>query len=116
MERLLPAVWDDTYAYGMAAPNAPAPDMPSGTIDPKHGGTLFAHLADINAGWTGAELTRLERRSVFMHHGLDYAQVAIAAYEGVSEKTISVRLFTAIGKIVAHLNGGVFTEEYDDAA
>lgn len=113
VETLIPAIWDEAYTYGMPrAETAPDPDMPKSWRNKKEGNTHFALIADIKTAWAKTELTLKERRSVFMHHVLDYHQREIAAIEGCTQPAISVRLFTAVGKLVACLNGG----EFDEAA
>jgi len=56
VERLLPAVWDESYAYGMEAPLAPPPGMPRAKADPSKGNTLWAHLSDIRTAWRMAPI------------------------------------------------------------
>jgi hypothetical protein len=80
VERLIPAVWDSSYAYGMDEPRPPDPDMPRARPNPKWGCTLFAHLADIQMGWRHAPLTRpaccsdprnrLTQREIADHEGV----------------------------------------------
>lgn len=107
VEQLLPAAWDSEFAYGMANPAAPDPDMPNATTDPANGGTLYAHLADIHAGWTHAPLTPAERRALVMRYGLDWSQTAIARHEKVGQSTASERITRGVGRIVDTLNGHV---------
>lgn len=121
VETLLPAVWDETYCYGMPKPDsAPDPDMPKSWTNKAHGNTLYAHIADIKSAWAWARtgLTLKERRAVFMYHMLDLTQADIASHEECSRPAISTRLYTAIGKMTAHLNGGEFSEDeiQEDAA
>lgn len=111
---MIPAIWDENYAYGMPrAETAPDPDMPRAWKNPKEGNTHYAYIADIKAAWAWAEggLTLKERRSVLMHHALDMHHREVAAIEGCTRQAITTRLYTAIGKIVAHLNGGEFEED-----
>ena len=105
VEHLLPAVWDQGYAYGMTNPGAPDPDMPRATVDPAHTGTLYAHLADIHTGWKRTPLTHRERRALVMRYGLDWRQKAIARHEHITPSTLSERLTRAVGRIVDTLNG-----------
>lgn len=109
VELLLPAVWDDGYAYGMPLPYAPDRDMPKGYSNPAHSGTLYAHLADIRAGWASAPLTTKERRALVLRYRDDLLETAIGKREGANKQAISVRLASAVGKIVATLNG----KDYD---
>lgn len=110
VEQLLPAVWDDDFAYGMRNPTAPDPDMPKVKANPKTAGTLYAHLADIKAGWARAPLPEEERRALFMRYGLDWPQKHIARHEGAAESTTSERLARGVGRIVAALNGDTYEE------
>lgn len=116
VERLLPTVWDETYAYGMANPEAPDPDMPKGHVDKKKGSSLFAHLVDIREAWRTTDLTRLERRAVFMVFGLDWSHGYAALHEDVDRSTISHRLDAAVGKITARLNDEDYVDGYDGLA
>lgn len=105
VEQLLPAAWDSEFAYGMANPTAPDPDMPRAAADKAHGSTLYAHLVDIHTGWTQAPLTPAERRALLMRYGLDWPQTAIARYEEVGKSTASERITRGVGRIVETLNG-----------
>lgn len=84
--------------------------MPKSWTNKSHGNTLYAHIADIKTGWLVTPLTLKERRAVFMHHVLDYKQTEIAVEESCSGSTINHRLYAAIGKIAAQLNGSDFIE------
>jgi hypothetical protein len=84
--------------------------MPKSWTNKSHGNTLYAYIADIKSGWADTDLTRKERRAVFMAHVLDMSGTEIAKHEACDKSAISRRLFRAIGKIVAHLNGGEFIE------
>lgn len=108
VEQLLPAAWDSEFAYGMANPAAPDPDMPKAATDKAHGSTLYAHLADIHTGWTRAPLTLTERRALLMRYGLDWPQTAIARHEHVRQSTASERITRGIGRIVSLLNGTAY--------
>lgn len=111
VERLIPTIWDRTYAYGMANPYAPDPDMPKSKPNVSHGNTLFAHLIDVRTAWDKATLNDDERRAMLLYYAVDLTQEAVAAYEGVSQQTISARLFTGVGQLAAELNGTEFIEE-----
>ena len=106
VEQLLPAVWDSGYAYGMANPYAPDPDMPTATVDPAHGNTLYAHLADIRTAWRHTPLAESERRALFLRYTLDWPQKRIARHEGVAESTVSERLTGTVGRLVDQLRCG----------
>lgn len=105
VELLLPAVWDSEYAYGMRNPTAPDPDMPTGTVDKKNGGTLFAHLADIRSAWNRAPLTLEQRRALLMRFGFDMQQKEIAAREGTYKMAVSRTVESGVGALVGWLNG-----------
>lgn len=105
VESLIPAVWDEAYCYGMLVENAPDPDMPRGSTNKATGNTLSAHIADIKAGWANAPLNLDERQAVFLVLGQDLTQDDAAVALGVSQQTVSRRLYSGVGKIVATLNG-----------
>lgn len=111
VEVLLPAVWDEDYSFGLPKKDtAPDPDMPRGSTNPKTANNLPAYIADIKTGWAKAALTHKERRALLMRFGLAWTQDEIAAHEGVSQQTVSERLFVAVGKIVSRLNAGYWYE------
>jgi len=111
VETLLPAVWDESYVYGMPQrDDAPDPDMPKGSTNKATGNNLVAYIADIKTGWDKTPLTVKERRAVLLAYGMGWTQGEIATNQGVSQQTIQERLYKAIGKIVARLNGGLFYE------
>lgn len=114
VEQLLPAVWDQEFAWGMKIEDAPDADMPRAATDPSKSGTLYAHLADVRSAWRKTKLTKKERRAVFLRFAFDLTEEVIAAHEGVQQQTINERLFKSVGKIVAHLNGKTFRETLDD--
>lgn len=111
VEQLLPAVWDSSFAYGMANPTAPDPDMPKANLDKAHGNTLCAHLADIRAGWTRANLPLTERRALYLRYGLDWPQKTIARHERAADSTTSERLARGVGRIVDQLNGTGYADD-----
>lgn len=111
VEHLLPAVWDPTFAYGMADPSAPDPDMPRTKADPKIGGTLFAHLADIKIAWQRTLLPRSEEVAVLLRFGLDWTDAEIAELDGVSSRAVRYRVERGVGRLVAYLNG---SDPYED--
>lgn len=114
VESLLPSVWDEGYCYGLPRKDtAPDPDMPKGSTNKSHGNDLSAYLADINVGWHRTPLTRKERVALFLAFGMGWTQDQIAYNQGVAQQTISNRIFTAVGKIVARLNGGYWAELLD---
>lgn len=105
VEALLPAVWDADFCFGMKVENAPDADMPRGWTNKATGNTLAAHIADIKRGWQKAPLSLDERRALLLCYGLDWTQEDAATNQGVSQQTISNRLYSGVGKVVATLNG-----------
>lgn len=114
MELLLPTVWDPFCVWGMEKDDAPDPDMPKGYVNPATSNNLAAYLTDISSGWRQAPLTLKERRAVLLRYGFDDEQKDIARMEECAPSTMSERLFAAVGKIVAHLNGTDITY-YEEA-
>lgn len=106
---LLPAVWDESYCYGLPTrDDAPEEGMPRAASNKARGNTHWAYIADIKSGWDNANLTTLERRALLMGFGLGWTHEHIASHEGIGRRTISDRIETGIKKIMASLNG---TEE-----
>lgn len=106
IEALLPAIWDESYCYGLPrASTAPDPSMPKGWTNKSHGNTFWAMLADIKTGWRRAPLTLKERRALLLRFGVGWTEQQIATHEGCSQPTLSVRLTNAVGKVVATING-----------
>jgi predicted DNA-binding protein (UPF0251 family) len=117
VESLLPAVWDESYAYGMPQrDDAPDPDMPKGSTNKARGNNLSAYIADIKSGWEKTPLTLKERRALLLAYGLGWTQKDIAFNQGVSQQAISRRIETAVGKIVARLNGGYYYDPSSEEA
>ena len=116
VEALLPAVWDQDFAYGMQQDHAPDADMPRGTVNKAKGNVLWAHLADIRISWERAPLTAEERRVLLLAYGFDWTQRDIAYNQQCSQPTVSNRIYTGVGKILAELNGGDFAEFFTGAA
>lgn len=116
VESLLPAVWDESYLYGLPQQdNAPDPDMPRGSTNKARSNNLAAYIADIKTGWEKTPLTLKERRALILAYGLGWTHQQIAYNQGVSRQAISQRIETAVGKIVARLNGGYWHREEDAA-
>lgn len=116
VETLLPAVWDDGYAYGMPQKDSvPDPDMPRAQVDSSRGNNLAAYIADIRTGWSKTPLTLKERRALLLAYGLGWTQRQIAYNQDVGQDVISRRIESAIGKISARLNGG-YRYELEEAA
>lgn len=106
IQELLPAVWDDSYAYG----------MPDSELDPERGmprprgnkartNTHWAYVADIRSSWKRAPLTLKERRALFLKHAMNWTLDDIAVNQGSDKGTISKRIATAETRLVAYLNG-----------
>lgn len=116
VEHILPAVWDDAAAYGIKAEQVPDADMPRGHKDPKKGSPLFAHIADIKGAWRRAELTVIERQSLVLRYGLDYAYDEIGGVRGVRKQSAQEATERAVGKVTAYLNGEDYIDGYDNVA
>jgi hypothetical protein len=102
---LMPAVFDDSFAYGMQAETAPDGDMPRAKSNPATGNTLAAHIADIRTGWKRAPLAHPQRVVLLLTHGLGWRQEEVAFNQGVSQQAISHRLITSHQLIADTLNG-----------
>lgn len=103
--QLLPGAWDPSYAYGMANPTAPDPDMPRVAADKSHGNTLYAHLADIKAAWAYSPLSHTQRVTLMLVYGLGWSNVEAGEHQGVSKAAIGLRLDKAVGIMTHWLNG-----------
>lgn len=111
VESLLPAVWDESFCYGLPVKETvPDPDMPRGSSNKATSNNLAAYIADIKVGWARSGLTRKERRALLLAYGLGWTQAEIGAHEGCTQQTIQERLYSGIGKVVARLNGGLWHE------
>lgn len=116
IETLLPAVWDESFLRGLPQRDTvPDPDMPRGSSNKAQGNNLPAYIADIKTGWEKTPLTLKERRALFLAYnttlpGGPWSQTEIAKHEGVLQSVISRRLESAIGKVMARLNGGYWHE------
>ena len=111
VEQLLPAVWDQSYAFGMENPMAPDPDMPKVKPDPKVGGTIYAHLADIRNAWARAEVPQLERQALLLHYALGWTDAEIGRHGGYVKGTIVARRERGVGRLAAFLNGVPYDED-----
>lgn len=105
VEKLIPAIWDDNYCYGMKVENAPDQDMPRGSSNKATGNTLAAHIADIKWAWEAAPLTTLERRALVLAHGLDWSNKDIAFNQQCNQPTVSKRVRVGVNKLRSTLNG-----------
>lgn len=99
--------------YGLSAEFVADADMPKRRADKSVGSSLPAMLVDIERGWYGADLTHKERRAAFLRFAFDDKESDIALDEGVSQQAIHERLFRAVGKIAASMNGTTWKEEFD---
>lgn len=105
VERLLPAAWDRTWAWGMQNPSAPDPDMPTAKYtSPKEATTFWCHLIDIRRAWEGAPLKPDERRALLLHFGFEWTQQEIGDHEQVSKKTINKRVKAGLRVLSDYLN------------
>lgn len=109
---LLPAVWDESYAYGLPdREDAPGQDMPRAAGNKAKSNAHWAYIADIKTAWDKTPLTTLQRRALLMSFGLGYTDELIATIEGVTRETITIRVGASINKMTAHLNGARIEEE-----
>lgn len=103
---LLPAVWDESYAYGLPQrEDAPDADMPRTAGNKARANSHWAYIADIKTGWAKTPLTLLEKRALFMRYALAWTQDEIAKHEGIAQPVVSRRIDGAVKKITARLNG-----------
>lgn len=109
---LLPAVWDESYAYGIPAQATdPDKDMPKASGNKARSNSHWAYIADIKTGWAKTDLTLDERRALVLQFGMGWAQRDIAYNQQVDQSTVSRRVNNAIKKIKARLNGENYDEE-----
>jgi DNA-directed RNA polymerase specialized sigma24 family protein len=113
VERLVPAIWDQSFAYGMTDPQAPDPTMPRSKPDPKTGGTIYAHLADIRSAWERAELPQVERQAVLLRYALDWPLEQVGRAQNVDKSTAMRRAERGVGRLVAFLNGKTYRDTQD---
>lgn len=113
VEHLAPAIWDPTYAYGMRNPYQPDDDMPKAKPDPKVGGTIFAHLADMRKAWAEADIPQVERQALILRFGFGWTQRNIGFNQGVSQQAAQQRIDRGVGRLVAFLNGKSYREVED---
>ncbi len=116
VEALLPAVWDDSYSYGMTVEHAPDPDMPRAAVDPQRGGVLLAHLADIRKAWVLAPLTDKQRVAVLLRYGLGWSFVEIGFNQGINKVPARERAVRGVSLIMTYLNGTEATDVEDAEA
>lgn len=117
VESLLPAVWDESFVYGLPQKDtAPDPDMPRGSSNKAESNNLAAYISDIKFAWARTPLTVKERRALILAYGFGWTQQEIAFNQECSRPAITLRINTAIGKIVARLNGGFYYDREVEAA
>lgn len=105
VEQLIPTIWDRSWAWGMQNESSPDPDMPKAKAsDPKQATTFWCHLIDVRRSWEQAPLLGSERRALFLHYCQGWTQDEIATHESVSQRAISKRMSTGLGKLVDFLN------------
>lgn len=116
VKRLLPLVWNESYAAwgNIEKPTRPDVDMPTATADPSHGNTLWALYADIRNAWKLAPLTLKEKRALFMRYAADWTEQEIGDHEGVTHRAVSYRIERGEGKLTAWLNGDKYVDGYDE--
>ena len=101
IEELMPAIWDESYAYGMPEKQeAPEQDMPKAAASVAHRNSHWAYIADIKTGWAMADLTQKERCALVLFYGTGWKQSDIAFNQGCTQQAISPRLENAVGKIM----------------
>lgn len=84
--------------------------------NPKFANTVWAELIDVQIGWDHAPLTQKERVALYLFFSEQkWTQEEIAYNQGVSQPAISVRIDTALQKIVTHLTGVEAVEELEAA-
>lgn len=109
---LLPAVWDESYAYGLPdREDAPDKDMPKAAGHKARANSHWAYIADIKAAWKRTPLTNDERRALVLYFGMGMSQSDAGLIEGVNKSTVNRRLDSAVNKILAFLNGANMTQE-----
>lgn len=109
---LLPAVWDETYAYGLPRQDdAPEEGMPKSASNKARGNSHWAFIGDIKTGWEKTPLSIDERRALILTYGLGWTQKDSAINQGVVKSVINDRIQSGIKKITARLNGASIEEE-----
>lgn len=117
VESLLPAVWDESFVYGLPQKDtAPDPDMPRGSSNKAEANNLAAYISDIKTAWELTPLTVKERRALVLAFGFGWTQKEIAFNQECPQQNVSRRIDAAIGKIVARLNGGFYYDKELEAA
>lgn len=114
VEHLIPAIWDQTFAWGIQNPAAPDVDMPKAKYkSPKEATTFWCHLIDIRIAWERAPLTMPERRALLLAYGLGWEQGEIAFNQSVSQQAISKRIAKAVDTLTEWLNADYIIENED---
>ena len=114
VEQLIPAVWDQSFAWGLQNPQAPDADMPKAKYkSPKEATTFWTHLIDIRIAWERCPLTMPERRALLLAYGIGMEQSEIAENQSVSQQSISKRIAKGVDKLTEWLNADYETEEIE---
>lgn len=97
--------------------NATDPIHRKSASNPKKGNTALAEMIDVRDAWAKAPLTIDQRRALFLAFGLPprqrWSQEEVGFNQGVSQQAISKRIDKGMEKIIARLNGGVWSELAD---
>jgi len=106
VERLIPYLWEHSYAYRATDPYAPDPDMPRGQANPARSCNMWAGVADVRRAWSQAELTRFERQAIVCEFGLGWERKAASHRLGVLPSMLDTALYEGIAKMLSFLERG----------
>jgi hypothetical protein len=106
VERLIPYIWDDSYAYRATNPMAPDPDMPRGQSSPARSGTMWAAVADVKRAWKASRLTTMERQAILCGSGLGWPRKLTAERIGAVPAMVDTAVYEGVGKMVNFLEDG----------
>jgi hypothetical protein len=106
VERLIPYLWDTSYAYRATDPYAPDPDMPRGQANPARSGNLWAGVADVRRAWSGASLTQFERQAIVCEYGLRWPVKLTAKKLDRVPSMIATTLYEGVGSMLDFLEPG----------
>lgn len=105
VKQLVPAIWDDYFAWGMQCETAPDSDMPRGTINKATGNTLAAYIADIRRAWELAPLTLRQRQVLFLLLGQGWGERECGKYFGATRQAVNESLHLGVQHLGDFLNG-----------
>lgn len=105
VQAVLPAVWDETYAWGIQEPTAPPPDMPRSASNKAHSNTLYAVLADVRTAWSKAELTRDHRAALLLVFGFGMTHKEAGYFLERARSSVTEDVDAGLGLLVEWLNG-----------